>query len=38
MDADGFLENGFAQTRKLFPKAFESAGSLKNGTMRGLGV
>ncbi|MDK4574165.1 type III restriction-modification system endonuclease [Kingella kingae] len=30
-DDDVFLENGFAQTRKLFPKAFESAGSLKNG-------
>ena len=30
-DDDVFLENGFAQTKKLFPKAFESAGSLKNG-------
>lgn len=30
-DDDVFLENGFAQTRKLFPKAFEVSDSLKNG-------
>lgn len=30
-DDDVFLENGFAQTKKLFPKAFEVSGSLKNG-------
>lgn len=30
-DDDVFLENGFAQTRKLFPKAFEVSNSLKNG-------
>lgn len=28
-DDDVFLENGFAQTQKLFPKAFEFSGSLK---------
>lgn len=30
-DDDVFLENGFAETKKLFPKAFESTGSLKGG-------
>lgn len=30
-DDDVFLENGFAQTRKLFSKAFEVSDSLKNG-------
>lgn len=30
-DDDVFLENGFAETKKLFPKAFESSGSLKGG-------
>lgn len=30
-DDDVFLENGFAETKKLFPKAFESSGCLKDG-------
>lgn len=30
-DDDVFVENGFAETKKLFPKAFEVSGSLKNG-------
>ncbi|ULJ61891.1 type III restriction-modification system endonuclease [Wielerella bovis] len=30
-DDDVFLENGFAEAQKLFPKAFEVSGSLKNG-------
>ncbi|WP_342123330.1 type III restriction-modification system endonuclease [Haemophilus influenzae] len=36
-DDDVFLENGFAETKKLFPKAFESSGSLKNGKIKGSG-
>lgn len=30
-DNDVFLENGFTETKKLFPKAFESSDSLKGG-------
>ncbi len=30
-DDDVFVENGFAETKKLFPKAFEVSGGLKNG-------
>lgn len=30
-DDDVFLENGFAETKKLFPKAFENSGGLKDG-------
>ena len=36
-DDDVFLENGFAETKKLFPKAFESSGSLKDGKIKGSG-
>ena len=36
-DDDVFLENGFVETKKLFPKAFESSGSLKNGKIKGSG-
>lgn len=30
-DDDAFLENGFTELKKLFPKAFELSGSLKGG-------
>ncbi|EIJ71492.1 type III restriction-modification system endonuclease [Pasteurella bettyae] len=30
-DNDFFVEKGFAETKKMFPKAFEVSGSLKNG-------
>ncbi len=30
-DNDVFVEKGFAETKKMFPKAFEVSGSLKNG-------
>lgn len=36
-DDDVFLENGFAETKKLFPKAFESSGSLKDGKIKRSG-
>ncbi|WZQ59942.1 type III restriction-modification system endonuclease [Haemophilus influenzae] len=36
-DDDVFLENGFAETKKLFPKAFESSGNLKDGKIKRSG-